>query len=330
MPRFLFHMYVNIVLLWTKSTAQQHIELPDDLASLCPYTRFCNVTREPSQTLESFKPCCGSCSCETGCEKTQDCCTYEIGTNRRDEISVSSCVTAAVYGKHEPPGVEWYQMIDTCPNGQTCRFNIIDLTGGLFPHSSANGDFVYFNKACAECNSATELIPWSVRFVRNQASSVSHMTEITSSVENLLNGQIDRDDCVLHFLPPTEVETKTKECYPEENIVRDCLLDVTSNSVLERYQSLCSSFNATYQVFWNGKTHNFANVYCALCSGIAVNPNCSVESKTGKVPIGSLSLLLESPDVNSVELKPRRNEICKQVRSHNIQFVFRATFKTRF
>jgi len=93
---------------------------------------------------------------------------------------------------------------------------------------------------------------------------------------------------------------------------------------------MCKSFNATYQVFWKGKTHSFANVYCALCSGMAANPNCSVESKTGKAPIGSLFLLLEFPGVNSFELKPQRNEICKQVRSHNLQFVSAQLFRLAF
>jgi len=317
MAGFCFYIYILITILGTILTAREHIELPNDLASLCPYTSFCNVTREPLNTLVSFKPCCGSCSCEKDCEKTHDCCTYEMGTNGHDEISVSSCVKAAVHGKDEPPGVVWYQMIDTCPNGQTCSFNINDAVGGLFPHSSVNGDFVYFNTACGECNSVTELIPWRVGFVCSQASSVSHITDFTSSVANLFNGNIDRNECIVHFLPPTEVEKTTKECYPESKIIRDCLLDVTNNSVLERYQSLCKSFNASYQVYRNGKKHGFANVYCALCSGMAANPNCSVESKTGKAPIGSVFLLL-APDVNSFELKPQRNEICKQVRSHNL------------
>ena len=319
MPRFGLYMYVHIVLICTKSTAQQHIELPDDLAIFCPYTSFCNMTRKPLQTLESFKPCCGSCSCEKDCEKTHDCCTYEMGTNGHDEISMPFCVKAAVHGKHEPPGVVWYQMIDTCPNGQKCSFNINDAVGIPFPHSSVTDDFVYFNKACGECNNASELIPWRVRFVCSQASSVNHMTEITSSVEHLLNGKLNREDCVLHFLPPIEVEKNTKECYPEAKIIRDCLLDVTNNSVLERYQSLCKSFNATYQVFWNGNTHGFANIYCALCSGMAADPNCSVDTNREKAPTGSLVLLIEPSSDNSVELEPQRNEKCIQVRNHTIK-----------
>ena len=210
MPRFCLYMYILITILGTTSKAQKHIELPDDIASLCPYTSFCNVTREPLNTLDSFKPCCGSCSCEKDCEKTNDCCTYEVGTNRHDEISVSSCIKAAVHGKDEPPGVVWFQMIDTCPNGHKCNINTIGAAGGLFPHSSVNDDLVYFNKACAECNSATELLPWRVGFVCSLASSVSHITDFTSSVANLFNGNIDGKDCILHFLAPTEVEKNDK------------------------------------------------------------------------------------------------------------------------
>ena len=312
----MLYVFVSFLttLLWTTSKGQEEFEFPDDLESLCPYTRFCKATQGHSRKLESFTPCCRSCSCEIDCSKKQDCCTHEMETDIQDTKGATACVKAAVYlGQVEAPGVLWYQMVNTCPSGQICTTQTISAIGGLFPYYSLNDGLIYMNKVCAECNSATELLPWRVGFVCSQASTVSHITYFTSSVENLLNDRNNERDCVLHFFPPTDVDMTSKKCYPEAKIIRNCLLDVTNDPVLERYETLCKSFNATYHV--SGSKYGFGNVYCALCSGETINPQCSVESKTEKAPDGSVLLLLDTLSDIGLDLIPLRNEICTQVRN---------------
>jgi len=315
------HIFVStLFVIWSlgvTSNALSDIKLPEGLSSLCPYTSFCNVTGDRTGIPNSLKPCCGSCSCGLDCGKTHDCCTDDLDTYRLDEKGMSSCIKAAIHGGDtDPPGVVWYHMIDACPSGQKCNTTNISATDGFFPHTSLDDGFIYFNSACGECNGATKLLPWRVGIVWLQINMISLVVDFALGVENLLHNQIETGDCFLHFIPPTEVEITTEECYPESRIVRECLADesfLSGQNTFETYQKLCKSFNATYHVSGAGNDFVFANIYCALCSGRKVDTSCSIDSKPTKAPSGSVLLLIDSSYKNIDDLMPQRNELCEQV-----------------
>jgi len=291
----------------------RQFNLPDDLVTLCPDTKFCNASGNHVTVANFSRPCCGACSCHADCGLERSCCTYEMDTYRLDEKKVSSCVKAVVYtGRNEPLGVNWYHMIDTCPNGSTCNTSATDGSNHLFPYYCVKDKNIYFNKECGVCNNATDLIPWQVVFVCNLGHSVGHISDFTVSVNNLLDGEYYDESCSLHFIPPTKIDVPYKRCFPESKIIRDCPLGGRNSTMAQQYDINCKSFNASYEIQISGERFVYANVYCALCNN-EVRTGCIIDSEDLKAPLGSMMLLMHSFDYRNVKEKADGKEICVMV-----------------
>jgi len=301
-----------IMLLPGNIKAQVRPVLPDDLTTLCPYTNFCNVTSQHSRPVSSFTPCCGSCSCDSECGKTRNCCTYEIDTYRLDEKKVSSCMMAAFHhGPGYPHGAIWYHMIDTCPSGDKCYTENADIAHLMLPHTSLNNGLVYINKACGECNNATELLQWRIGFACRMMNEVGLITDLTSSINTLIYSNYQVQSCTVHYIPPIEVDVTSKECFPESKIIRECSLK-GENDISTKYEAECLSFNATYRLLGNDNVLVYANIYCAMCNGVIVIGDCSVAADPVKASTGSIFLLLDLPgSINDSSLD--RKEFCFKV-----------------
>jgi len=290
-----FDIFTFVIMLFPGNIkAQVRPVLPDDLTTLCPYTSFCNVTSQRSRADRSFKPCCGSCSCELECGKTRNCCTYEMDTYRLEEKEVSTCMMAAFhYGPNYPHGVSWYHMIDTCPSGIKCDTDESDKAQLMLPYSTINDGLIYINKDCGKCNNATGLLPWHIGFVCSTINQVGLITDLTTSINNLIYSNYQDQSCIVHYIPPIDVEVTSKECFPESRIIRECS-SKGENDVSTNYEADCLSFNATYRLHGNDNVLVYANIYCAMCNGVTIIGDCSVDPDPVKASTGSIFLLLDS------------------------------------
>jgi len=316
------------MLLSGNNNAQVRPVLPDDLTTLCPYTNFCNVPSQHSRPVSSFRPCCGSCSCDLECGRTRNCCTYEMDTYRLEEKEVSSCVKAVVHeGPIDPNGVMWYHMTDTCPSGSKCYPVEANEAPLMLPFSSLNDGLIYINKACAECNNATVLVPWRVGFVCSTMNQVGLITDLTTSVNNRMYSNYQDKSCTVHYIPPIEVDVTSKECFPESRIIRECS-SKGERDISTKYQAQCLSFNATYQIQGQEYTLVYANIYCALCNNVTLKEDCNVETDPVKASTGSIFLLLDSSDTNK-DLNFKRKEYCREVISFLDNVVFKYMYNKK-
>ena len=294
---------------------QKEMLFPDNLSDLCPFTNFCNSSKGQLQVPESLRPCCRSCSCEDDCGLKHNCCTYEMDKYRLDERNVTSCIGAVVYhGRVVPPGVVWYHMYDTCPSGESCHTDDEHTSDGLYPHSSLTDGSIYLNRKCGECNNVTDLLHWRVGFVCKQQSSFGLISDFSSSVDNLLNGQTADKECFLRFIPPEEVKITTEDCYPESRIIRDCKPNGPGHYVTEEDRANCKMFNATYQVLGTIHENVYGNVYCAKCNEKRSNAICEDNSMVNKAPTGLVFLLLDKADNSDSLRMADRMKFCNAVK----------------
>ena len=211
--------------------------------------------------------CCGKCSCDEQCGRTQSCCFAEDNA-RYSRTHGKECINPFIGNSlhFQQFGGRGVVMVTQCSDrNKECMYR--NGTVNVSPVESASSE-VFINAECAQCNNVSSFVRWNIRIVSKgkQLYSFRYIDEPRINTETII------------YEPPTTYTYP--ECY-------DFFVTVNISRCPNKvYERACMS---TFLPFFTN-FGTFQNVFCYLCVTPYL-PICSIVTRT--IP-GTFSLILHN------------------------------------
>ncbi|XP_053403082.1 uncharacterized protein LOC123555935 [Mercenaria mercenaria] len=241
-----------------------------DIASLCPYNKFCRSSPIKEITRTDQEPCCEKCSCDYDCLEIGSCCPdMPLAGFVKPKYP---CIPLSHFGKDAVVLYDRtsYHVITDCLDmvkaiAYPKCFQPSEVQDFVIVSDPRNGR-VYRNKHCAECNDVQNYVNWKLRVQCPDMSQLGYVENDKDREKYLM------ENCSLLPLPLEARSADMSRCVQDSDVISTC--NVTGNwdqydrGIEEACMKTREDQNAlfTNYIVDIGIYKYFASVYCYICN----------------------------------------------------------------
>lgn len=245
--------------------------LPEAVLDFCPYTLYCPVHGDQTNSAPRQNFCCIPCDCSESCYAAGTCCidvpVQTFSANKTDHIK-ENCVRTYVGNENVKSGlreINAYMLVQDCSVVNETRHADNDVIGKclqpeeneineILPVYSVKTGQHYRNLFCAACNNdENDTVPWEIEVTSYTFENAMKTFVKVYRVGDLLKTIRNESKLLVLFKP---VNNRAKHCFNE--IISECPNTIPTSA----FEDLCRK---VYSPVRGGKAI-YKNVFCLKCN----------------------------------------------------------------